>query len=521
MKPYIIEQDIRFSESKLWTDQKKYYAEKGIHAWDEEVPFYITSNPFIGNRYATTIIRFMQDWVKKNPDAVSQPFYILELGAGTGQFSFYVLKALVELQKILQLDHIQFQYIMSDMTENAFDFWEKHGALKPFLKKNCVDFAVYDLYHSDKITLHRSKKIITQSNINNPMIVIANYLFDSIASDVFSVKDGKLYEARVTTSTLPNNIKNNLPINIKKINVRYKEKLIEDHYYQNDFDRVLFQYQNEFVETHFQFPIGSLQALNALRKLSNEKFLLIASDKAYGNTEEMDYCEEPELDFHGSFSVMVNFHAIGEYLKMHAGEYALQTFRENIITGVFGCGITFSELPEFQCALKQLLYSTSPTDYFSIYENLIKNYKHATLPQIAAFLNLSDWDPGLFDQLCGYIGMLTDKANSDDIAYLSDCMQKIADNFYFLPGVNDTFFDIGSYFQNVLKFETALRYYELSLRYFGDNEITYFNMAMCYHEMDQPEKSLVLMQKALSLNPKAKDTQQWVSKLEKSVRKLK
>lgn len=43
----VIEEKIRFSQSMMWKDQKKYYDSKGIEAWNEDVPFYITSNPFI------------------------------------------------------------------------------------------------------------------------------------------------------------------------------------------------------------------------------------------------------------------------------------------------------------------------------------------------------------------------------------------------------------------------------------------------------------------------------------------
>ena len=204
MSDVIVEKNIRFSESSIWRSQKKYYNAKGISAWDEDVPFYITSNPFIANQYALVLIRFMQDWIRKNPGSEAHPFYILELGAGTGQFGFYVLKALSTLRKKLSLASIRFQYIMSDMSNHAFDFWKNHNALRPFLDDGILDFAVYDLYHSESLELHCAQQKIT---IQNPLLVIANYLFDSIATDVFSVKDGKLFESRVTVKTPKSNIK--------------------------------------------------------------------------------------------------------------------------------------------------------------------------------------------------------------------------------------------------------------------------------------------------------------------------
>src|SRR5881409_4001505 len=128
MSQIILEQNIRFSQSKMWTAQKNYYDQKGINAWDEDVPFYITSNPFIAREYAEVAIRFMQDWVQKNPSAIEHPFYLLELGSGTGQFSFYFLKYFIEIQKLLQLEKIKIRYIMSDVTDSSFNFWKSHHA---------------------------------------------------------------------------------------------------------------------------------------------------------------------------------------------------------------------------------------------------------------------------------------------------------------------------------------------------------------------------------------------------------
>src|SRR5688572_29220218 len=90
----VIERNKRFSECHLWQVQRDYFDQQGINAWVNQVPFYITSNPFIANTYAAVIIRFFQDWVRKNPQAKNHPFYILELGTGSGQFSFYALKRL-------------------------------------------------------------------------------------------------------------------------------------------------------------------------------------------------------------------------------------------------------------------------------------------------------------------------------------------------------------------------------------------------------------------------------------------
>ncbi|MBV8801462.1 MAG: hypothetical protein JO131_00580, partial [Gammaproteobacteria bacterium] len=73
-----IEQHKRFSESALWRLQREYFDKEGPNAWVNQVPFYITSNPFIAHCYAVITFTFMRDWIKKHPDAKNHPFYIME-----------------------------------------------------------------------------------------------------------------------------------------------------------------------------------------------------------------------------------------------------------------------------------------------------------------------------------------------------------------------------------------------------------------------------------------------------------
>src|SRR5277367_4685650 len=95
----IIEQHKRFSQSALWRMQREYFDKEGINAWVNQVPFYITSNPYIADCYAQITLSFMKDWIKLNPDAKNHTFYIMELGTGSGRFSYYFVKSLLETMK--------------------------------------------------------------------------------------------------------------------------------------------------------------------------------------------------------------------------------------------------------------------------------------------------------------------------------------------------------------------------------------------------------------------------------------
>ena len=102
----ILEQNQRLSESLLYHQEKEYFEKKGIQAWLEDVPFYITNNPYMATTYAKLIIHFVRDWIAKHPNAKHHPFYVMELGTGPGCLGFYIVKTLQTLKKVLKLDDV-------------------------------------------------------------------------------------------------------------------------------------------------------------------------------------------------------------------------------------------------------------------------------------------------------------------------------------------------------------------------------------------------------------------------------
>jgi len=269
-------------------------------------------------------------------------------------------------------------------------------------------------------------------------------------------------------------------------------------------------YANTLADTHFQFPIAGLHALKNLQALSHNQFLLLSSDKGYTNLEELDNCDHPELDYHGSFSVMVNYHAIGEYLKQCDGEYHIQSFRANMVTGIFSSGFAFDELSRFNFAMQHVIDEFSPTDYFLIYEHFLKGYKKSSLEEMASYFNLSNWDPHLFDQVNTYFTSMIEDGDPEAIMYLSQNMSRIAAHFYYLPSASDTLFNIALFYQEVSDFDEAISYYEKSQQYFGESDITLFNMAMCYHHSNRKAEALSCLARALELNSSADDVREWI-----------
>lgn len=514
----VVEQHKRFSESCLWRMQREYFDQEGINAWVNQVPFYITSNPFIANSYAQIVIRFIRDYMQKNPDAKKHPFYILELGTGSGRFSYYVLKTLLELCKILNMEDISICYVMSDFTKNNIKYYETHPGLLPYIEKGIIDFAIFDMEAERPITLLKKNVRLNPETLVNPLIVFANYIFDTVSHDSFTVHDGKLYELLLSVATQEHNMRDNKPVSMENLSIDYKIHEVKQGYYNDPhLDSILDEYKQALTESSFLFPIGSIRAIKLLKKLSNNKLFIISSDKGYSSVEALDHLGYPSLSFHGSFSMMVNFHALANYFKNSGGDYFLQTPRKGIKTSVFCSSFQLSEFPETAQAIQQYLEGFSPADYFTLHRRISDTFQDCNLETIAAHMNLTGWDPHIYLKLANHVTSLVADADNDTINFLASNMHKLAANYYYMPKSECILFEIAVFFHAIKRHKEAYEYYQQALKFVGEQFGLFYNMALCQHYLGMNEEALLTFKTAKKLDAQSKETEDWIAFLEKTL----
>ena len=116
-------------QSKFWEWQKRSYQTKGINHWAPGggVPHWATSNIPVANANARMVMAMIKDWEATHPEAVGQPWSILEMGAGIGQFTFLLLQQLEAYRKsmriknpihVIQSDCVQDNLIFGPITHN-------------------------------------------------------------------------------------------------------------------------------------------------------------------------------------------------------------------------------------------------------------------------------------------------------------------------------------------------------------------------------------------------------------------
>ncbi|NCX94704.1 MAG: hypothetical protein EBX40_08510, partial [Gammaproteobacteria bacterium] len=300
--------------------QRQYFDQEGVEAWAGAVPFYITSNPFIANAYAEVFIRYVQDLIQKgaNPKA---PFYVFELGTGSGRFSFLCMKTLFRLQEALGID-ANIVYVMTDFTESNLKFWQQHERLKPYVEAGKLDFARYDMDQDSALYLVNRNLTLKPGSLENPLMLVANYIFDTVSHDAFRVSNGTLYESLISLETGSENVRNGMPIKLDGVESHFEHRpILEAYYHQPILDGILHRYAQLLINSTFLFPVGAFKSLDCFRALSQGRMLLISTDKGYHSLFELEGRDDPRPVMHGSFSMSVNFHAIGEYFRALKGDF--------------------------------------------------------------------------------------------------------------------------------------------------------------------------------------------------------
>lgn len=514
----VIEQNKCFSESALWRLQREYFDQEGINAWVNQVPFYITSNPFIAQCYAEIALSFIRDWLTQHPESQQHPFYLMELGTGSGRFSYYMVKTLRDLLDKLGMTDIKFCYVMSDFTKNNIKYWETHPALKPYVESGMIDFAMYDMETERPLTLVNSNIKLGPDVLVNPLMVCANYIFDTISHDSFAVHEGKLYELLLTLSTPESNMQNNRPVDMEQISVDYTVKEVRGNYYNDStLDNLLDTYRKELLETSFLFPIGSFRAIKYLKKLANDKLLIMSTDKGYSTLESLDHLGHPSISFHGSFSMMVNFHAIAEYFKNTGGDALLPTPRRGIKTLVFLSGMTLKDMPRTALTVEQRVEQFSPSDYFTLHRRMSDSFHECNLETIASHMELTGWDPHIYLKLSSRVTSLIDETDAETLEFMATNMPRLAANYYYMPKSECILFEIGVFFHALKNYSKALEYYKQAQSYIGEQFGLFYNMALCEFHVEKLEDSLAHFKTAKTLDPDSKETEEWITYVEKAM----
>lgn len=514
----LLEEPKRLSESILWRMQTEFYDHHGLDAWRKDIiPHVVTNNAFMAKAFARVVFGFLRDWQSELDP--SEPVYIIEPGAGPGRFAFHFLKKWLDFYPNSVLKNQPFCYVLTDFAAENLAFWLEHPKLKPLVAAGHLDFALMDATENAPIRLHHSGKVLTPETIKNPIAVVCNYFFDSLPQDMFAAKEGLFCEGRVKVSKIKVDKDDDEP-GLNHVKLAFELHPIDpaSYYADADYTELLQDYARSFTDTWLLFPIAGFEFMRSIQRLSNGRWFLLTGDKGYHLKDDLISRDEPHFNLHGSFSLMVNFHALGAMARAWGGDICYPK-RQPINLDI--CALMGPPPPggyvETRQAYWEYMEHLSPDDFynFKMFSKGDNDANKPTVTQILTHIRFSGWDaivllrhfPDLFAQLKG----ISD-AMKQEVRYM---VYQVYDNYYSIGEEFDVPFTCAALLSGTDFYQEALPFFFESLELYGRSPETLYNLAICYACLTQYDDGIHWAKEALTVAPEHGTARRLLEQLEK------
>jgi tetratricopeptide (TPR) repeat protein len=484
----VLERGKRLSESLLWSLQRRFYDSQGARAWASGVvPHYITGNGWIADGYAKVVIGWLRDCTAAGtgepgsfpPLDLRHPVTILELGCGSGRFGFQFLTRLLDLLDRSALRHVRVRYVMTDFTDSILEPLRRHAALQPWIAEGILDCVHFD-------AIAPGGEI---GEIRNPLIVIANYVFDSLPQDAFAVRGGQLFEL-LPVLTVPDEEEDLAePTILQRLEVTWEERPVETSYYGDpELDAMLREYVERLKDSTLLMPVAAIHCLRRLATLADGRLLLLSGDKGYCREELIEGRGQPAVTTHGSLSMMVDYYALGRWFAGQGGELLVTSHLRTSLSVVAGhLGTPPGGTVETRLAFDDAIERRGPDDFFDLRGGFGAAYDDLTLEHLLAWVRLSGWDANVM--LGCWPALMKHAGSAAGIFRLEiyRAVHEVWERYFPLREARDLAFHLGVLLCEIDCHQDALPVFHESVAAYGPNPATVFNIGLCLYHLGDLE----------------------------------
>lgn len=509
--PQTIETNVPLSHSLIWRLQQDYYVQRGLKAWTEDmVPSYITNNPLIAEIYAGIVAAFLEDCMgparrEEKELSPEYPLRILELGAGTGKFSYLLLRKLTALLRAREVSAKTVRYCMADCSEALIAEWQASPGLKEFVKDGVLEFKQLQI---------GAEAALPADWGHGPLIVIANYVFDSLPQDAFIITNGQISESMITTSAAGESASlSGLQLSFNTVAAP------PDRYVEKSWNAILEEYRSRLKAATVYFPTAALALLQQLSSLSDGRMMVLAADKGFAHIEDLELLQgPPTVEFHAGshcFSQVVNFDAISRYYAHKGGEALLpqkHISSLNICAFLERCGQ--DDFPATHKAYREAVDGFGPDDLFTLMGWLNTHLHEVSAAQALAILRLTRWDPTALIQLFPVVAPQLRSVVAERMDLRDAVINVMANRFPVSRGDSELAFYCGVVLLELRFFAEAMQMFTISEQTLGPSAATSYNLGLCAAGMGRSEEALAFMVKACDQDTKFAPAQSARARLE-------
>jgi tetratricopeptide (TPR) repeat protein len=508
--------DRPLSQCSIWEMLEEVYRSGNMDLW-KSIPFYITSSSFIAEVYADLILHLLLD-CQASLDRNS-PIYIVELGAGSGSLSFHLLNELERKRQFFAtVNDLDLRYVMADITSNSFSSWLANPRMADFYERGVLDFAVFKPEFENRITTHRERAVLSAETISNPIIVIANYLFDSLRQDAFRVVNHRLEDVLHSfgySQTSGNST------GFSALEKRESYAPVKwPRYEVPELDAVLRSYEADFENASIIFPLGAFNCLKNLRSMANEKLVLITTDKGFTDPGRLEGLFEQEFYCHdeGIFSYSVNYEAMARYFKV-AGGCSLNTnvgFSVETQMDILLPGKGVEDFPLTSYYFQETVVRKNPINYLYSAQSVYTPEDSSNLDLLKGcmgFVATSNYDPRAFYRCADLMAQCFEEASTRVRVRLARMVSQVKSNYYHVPTEYDVPFQIGRLQCLLGDYEPALESLRESMNLFGITSLSTYYAGYCSEQLERLDEAATFYERAAQLNPRCEVTRQAIERM--------
>ena len=495
---YPVEAMTPFAVSLLWQINREYYQHAGIEAWTSGlVPHHLTSNAMVGKTYASLILGLLTDLALEGKN--KEKVYIIELGAGHGRLGFYILQELEIMAEQSAIELPPYCFVLSDIVQKNLAFFNDHENFQCYFQKGQLDLAYLDAMVDEDIVLEKSGVVLSKGKLGQPVVVIANYFFDSIPQHLFYLRQGTIASCQVALEA-------DVPVNgaetgtlLPHLRLRYDTRPAALPYFNEHItDQVLSGYVQTMQETCLLFPLAGMSCLTRMRQLSTAGAMVLTMDKGNHLASLLDHRPMPDYVTHGSFSLNVNYHALAQYTQLTGGT-ALFPEASNFNLEL-GCLLWLDDRNDWKSTLAaytRFVDDYGPDDFFSLTRMVYPLADKLTLRDTIALLRLSGYDSVFFINLLPWFKQQVKQVTYPERSRISETLLKVWKRYFHLNDNLDLAFEMAGIFYDLGYYDQSLQFFGHSEKRYGPSEDGRYNTALCLYQLKRDEELIHLIDTTL------------------------